>query len=304
MAILPIAEGERWAYRQAKGPLQEVTILKVTSQSGNSRVRIQFEDGESEGQAEWVFRRMLKVPWDQGEALLEHERLWESARNWGEPITDNELTAAQIILDETIDAAIAGPYSYGLLAVHDRSALEELVQIPLPGPQSPGAFEENGIQYLPWPAMRDVALVQARALPQVLLEYVERAAVELAESDSRFRQLTALDGFPRPLGLDQSREFDEERRRYLNQIRQWCGEEALGKWDEILYLRGDNARLAGLMNEALMVLEKAGRERDAKRLRRQLGYPFIPWHKRRGEPDPLGRDEESIGDSDRKSGVP
>lgn len=52
MAMLPIAEGERWAYRQAKGSLQEVTILKVTSQSGNSRVRVQFEDGESEGQAE------------------------------------------------------------------------------------------------------------------------------------------------------------------------------------------------------------------------------------------------------------
>ena len=243
MAMLPIAEGERWAYRQAKGPLQEVTILKVASQSGNCRVRIQFEDGDSEGQAEWVFRRMLKVPWDQGKALLEHERLWEAARKWGKPIASSELSAAEIVVDETIDSAVAGPHSYGLLAVHDRSALEHLVQIPLPDPHSPGAFEEDGTEYLPWPTMLEVALVQARATPQVLLEYVERAAVELAESDSQFRQLNARDGFPRPLGLDQAREFDEERRRYLNQIRQWCGQEALDKWDEVWHLRGEVERL-------------------------------------------------------------
>ena len=290
MSILLIAEGERWAYRKAKGPLQEVTILKVTSQSGNSRVRIQFEDGESEGQAEWVFRRMLKVPWDQGEALLEHERLWEAARNWGEPISDSELTAAQIILDETIDAAIAGPYSYGLLAVRDRPALVELAQIPLPGPQSLGAFEENGTEYLPWPTMREVALSRARSEPQILLECVEQEVAQLAESISRYRQAESGRGFLSAEAQTQFRESNDERKRCLNVIRQWCGQEALDKWDEIRHLRGEVERLTGVVQRALTIIEKSDNKSLAKQLRLQLGYPFIPPHKRRGVPDPLDRE--------------
>ena len=153
-----------------------------------------------------------------------------------------------------------------------------------------GAFEEDGSLYLRWPALLDVARMQAKTAPQVLLEYVEREAAVLLSQDQKHRQLEAFSALSSPHGYVQHGEYVEERRRYLNRIREWCGEDALGKWDEILYLRGDNARIAGIMNKALNVLEKAGKERDAKRLRRELGYPYIPWNKRHGIPDPLGRD--------------
>lgn len=98
MATLPIAEGEIWAYRKAKGRLKPVTILKVTSQSGTGRVRIQFQEGDSEGQAEWVHRRILKAPWDDREAFLEHERRW------------TELRQAENLIPKTdSDAAVRAP---------------------------------------------------------------------------------------------------------------------------------------------------------------------------------------------------
>lgn len=288
MAMHPIVEGERWAYRKAKGPLQEVTVLKVSSQSGNKRVRIQFEDGDVEGQTEWVARRMLQVPWVGRETFLEHEHRWAELRQAGRAIPKTDLAAADVILGETFDLDVASPHLHGLLQVGDLSALKRFMQ----GAQlhTDEAFEEDGSLYLRWPAMLDVARMQAKVAPQVLLDYVEREAVALLNEDQKDRQLEAFSALSSPPGYIEHREYVEERRRYLNRIRERCGEDALGKWDEILYLRGDNARIAGIMNKALNVLEQAGKERDAKRLRRELGYPYIPWNNRHGVPDPLGRD--------------
>lgn len=290
MATIPIADGETWAFRKGKRPLQRVTILKVTSQNGRSRVRIQFEEGELEGQAEWVHRRMLKTLWTGRQAFLEHEHRWTELRQAESTIPKTDLDAAEVILEETFDLDVASPHLHGVLRVHDLQALKTFMQgVPL---HAEGAFDEDNLLHLLWPAMLEVARLQANVVPQILLEYVEREAAELFTEDQRQRQLEAFSALSGPpsYGHAQHREFVEERRRYLNRIREWCGQDSIGKWDEIQYLRGDNARIAGLMQEALVALEKAGSDRDVKRLRRELGYPFIPWHKRLGEPDPLDRE--------------
>ena len=269
--MLPIAEGERWAYQKAGLPLQEVTVLKAPSQSGNSRVRVQFEEGEAEGQTEWVFRRMLKVPWGQREAFLRREDWWEAARLASRSIPQNEMSAAEVIISETVDPAIASAEKYGILAARNLPSVERLAGRPIK--DGADTFDEDGITFLVWPAMREVAQAMAKSDPRLILQYVENDLAELATMEQRARQLDSLKASPSPQAREQSRLFVESWRGYLNVIREWCGEESLANWDEILRLRRETAFLSRTLAEALDLMDDGGLAREAKRIRRELGYP-------------------------------
>lgn len=271
MAVESIAEGEVWAFRKAGGPLEEVTILKVVSQSGNSRVRVQFEDGPSVGQAQWVSRRMLKAPWSLGEEYLARERRWDEARKSAALVPEYEIDAAAIILDATIDGLIASDRGHGILAVRDVPALLELVS-PLDHPSFHEGFTEEGTRFLPWPAMQIIAKECARSLPSQALREIEAQASDWAEHDQHMRNLNALStwsGGERPFTKE-----DANLKRAWDLAREWCGAEAADKWVEIEQLRAENLRLAKLLAQALDALEGAGKTYQANRLRGQAGRAF------------------------------
>ncbi|ALE91799.1 hypothetical protein AOC05_04830 [Arthrobacter alpinus] len=64
-------------------PFEEVTVLEVVSQSGNRKVRIQFEDGPNGGEIQWVGRQSLKAPWNEKVAFIEieQEQGWARAKD-------------------------------------------------------------------------------------------------------------------------------------------------------------------------------------------------------------------------------
>jgi hypothetical protein len=72
--------GERWAYRaRAVDRLDEVEVVRFGSKS-SPRVLICFAAREHEGREDWVPLGRLKVPWEQQQAFLTHERRWAEVR--------------------------------------------------------------------------------------------------------------------------------------------------------------------------------------------------------------------------------
>ena len=271
MVVEPIAEGEVWAFRKASGRLEEVTILKVMSQSGNSRIRIQFEDGPSAGQVQWVSRRMLKAPWSLGEEYLARERCWDEARNRAASVPEYETDAAAIILDATVDGLIASDHGHGILKVRNMPALLELLE-PLDHPSFHEGFTEEGSRFIPWPAMQAIAKDRARSAPDQALREIEAQASDWAEHEQHLRNLNALSTWPdneRPLSKE-----DVNLQRAWGLAREWCGAEAAGMWAETEQLRAENLRLAKLLAQALDALAAAGSTYQANRLRGQAGEAF------------------------------
>lgn len=273
--MLPIAEGEHWVYRKANQPLREVIVLKVVSQSGNSRVRIQFEEGSNAGQAEWVSRRMLKVLWADKANFADRESRWHGLRQRATSIPQDDLDAAELVLEETVDPAIARAENYGLLAVFDLASLIKMTGMTTGDVQVHGSFEEDSTLYLEWPALRDVAMNRARTEPATVLEYIEREAAKRSEEDLRNRQIEALSPWSRTPNDDYYWESGEATKRAWDAAREWCGEGAMDRWAEITHLRDENTRLTRILGRALDALGEAGRDYQAKRFRREAGQGFM-----------------------------
>lgn len=268
----PIAEGEVWAYRRGRGFMEEVTVLKVVSQSGNSRVRIQFEDGPNAGQTSWVSRRMLKTRWDGKEDFLAREQRWEEARNQAASASEHELDAASLVLEAALDRAIAADHNHGILSVRNLSALlrtlESAEELPLEA-----GFTEDGTLYLPWPAMRVVAQSYAQAKPDRILREVEEQSAAWDEHQTRRRQLDALEPWLADAAPIPDRD-SQNLQRMWDLAREWCGSAAADKWREINRLREELERLTKLLEQSLLELEKAGKRYQASHLRGQAGPPF------------------------------
>lgn len=111
----PIAEGERWAFRKGQLPFEEATILKVVSQSGHRKVRVQFEDGPNAGESQWVGRPYLKAKWDERQAFVDREQRWAKAKSGRLGVPLGLTCAAALVITETMDDALACDRDNGIL---------------------------------------------------------------------------------------------------------------------------------------------------------------------------------------------
>lgn len=273
MAMEPIAEGERWAYRKGQLPFEEATILKVVSQSGHRKVRVQFEDGPNAGETQWVGRQYLKAPWLDRQAFVEREQCWARAKSqaWNEPASVRE--AAALVITETMDDALAIDRSHGILQTSNVYTLAEFAQVTPRELLSSGGFAEEGYTYLPWPIMKSVAIAKCKTAPAAVLDMIER------ETDS-WGQSAVETGYYKPLSkgtvLDLDQPFPEYETQKLawDVIRRWCGEPALEQWSELALLRAEHARLLNILENALVHLDKSGESYHAARLRGEAGRAF------------------------------
>ncbi|SEE18410.1 hypothetical protein SAMN04489740_0833 [Arthrobacter alpinus] len=273
MAMAPIAEGERWAYRRASRPFEEVSVLKVVSQSGNRKVRVQFEDGPNAGEIQWVNRQQLKVLWAQRREFLDREQRFAEAKSRVAEAQDSHLLAAGLIISESIDVTIASDHNHGILRVGDAVILADHVQISVTDLTGDACFEDGGYLYLPWPAMRTVAIAKAKIDPGIVLDMVDRDAKEW----NSVAQQTTYYAAVRPMAhqtIDHPWPEYETQKLAWNVIRGWCGEVALDRWSELDRVRQDNIRLANLLERALKQLERAGGTYHAARLRGEAGRAF------------------------------
>lgn len=268
-----IVEGERWAYRKGRLPFEEATVLKVASQSGHRKVRVQFEDGPNAGESQWVGRQYLKAKWDERQAFVDREQRWAKAKSgrWGVPL--GLACAAALVITESMDDALACDRDHGILQTNDASLLCQLLQLTESQLFVEGSFDEEGVTYLPWPAMKTVAMAKCRVNPEAVLDALERDVAFWGESADNF-------GYYKPMSSRQVIDLDEPWPEYETQkiawdiVRGWCGESALAQWTTLGRVRADNARLSEILGRALNALERAGDERTASSLRREAGRAF------------------------------
>lgn len=57
-------------------------------------------------------------------------------------------------------------------------------------------------------------------------------------------------------------------------LRQWCGEDAAGRFDELAALRAEALRSGQIAERAISALEEAGLSKIAASLKRELGVPI------------------------------
>lgn len=276
MPVQKVHEGEEWAYRKARNPFQKCRIIKAPVQGGNARIQVEFEDGPSEGQREWVARRMLKAPWAKRGEFQRIEQWWSNARARAGAIPQLELDAASLILDATMqgvgDIRDGGS---GILSTASLSALEELLGGRVDHECLNGALEDGGRSYLPWPALRDLAKVQAATNPRPILAYVENESTRAAELDAHQRQLDALAPSRPAIPSQQILDFEQATRESWDTARLWCGEDALGKWSDIGTLRDELERISGILGRTLDALDASGQKYQSRRLRREAGTAFL-----------------------------
>ena len=263
MAVEAIAEGEVWAYRKAPNPPIEVTIVKVVSQSGNAKVRIQFDDGPKAGQIEWVSRRSLKAPWARVDKFLELERRWQEFRDAGSSASRSVLDATGCIIEEVVGSGVAWGKAWGILGVKDYDALSGAVPEILPVIGGQSCITEGDIHYFAWPTARDVAKGLARTHAERLLDFVEDEAPGWFDLD---------------LASNGENGWARSMIAAFEIIRSWCGEAPTMQL-EIRALRKNNARLADYLEKTLNVLERTGDPYfgyHAKRIRNAAFREFGP----------------------------
>jgi hypothetical protein len=268
--------GEAWAYRaRADDPLVEVEVLRLGVRKP-ARVFIQFIDDEFEGLREWVPPGRLKTRWSSRADFIAREQRWTAVRASPLIYQDPGYYAAICVFDEVIDEAIATT-GYNTLSgvswIHDVEGLAQLIDVtPDVLERHPRCFREDGALIVPWPTTRLIARLAARRHPRRVLE-----CVDSDESEYRHRMLhgtstTAPDG----QALHVSSQYwartldDASNRPCWQQLRSWCGLDAVEDYDELRAARRELMRLSDLVREAATLLRAAGRAREANRLERSI----------------------------------
>lgn len=135
----------------------------------------------------------------------------------------------------------------------------------------PLAFVDRcGAYATPWP----VGLRLARRVAEV---YANAVIAAVAEEECELRY-AAVHGRTGSIGRDAYYVSPErgnwqlrERQPILDLVRQWCGREAIERFDEVAALRAEVGRLRRLIEGAAKRFEESGQPDVARRLRKELG---------------------------------
>lgn len=283
--------GEIWAYRErpyTEGwPVVPVELLQF-GPGRASKVRVRYVQGEYHGLDVWVPTVRLRVLWEEVDAWLDDERRFTAAR-------EASLDALDTVEHRAVWSVLyAYPRPDGILLDLDRSEgatvqIEDLDAVAADLGldtaalrAAPLAFvDRSGTYVAPWP----VALRLGRRVAGVYTEQVLRSiAKDEAELQDKAIHGT-VDDFRDGASLRVAPERYAERLQSIEApafalARQWCGLDAVARFDEAQALREEVVRLRALLRRAITELEEAGRPSIARRLRSQLGVaatdPYSP----------------------------
>ncbi|MFD4318971.1 hypothetical protein [Streptomyces sp. NPDC058548] len=273
--------GERWAYRVSPhhGPVSEVEVLKLGTQRP-LRVKVEFSAEEAEGRQEWVSPARLRVRWEECEAWLERERIWNDLVHDCPEDEDVDFIAATYVYDTCSSSDM---YSLersgrqaGLLHVYEPAALAERLGVqPALFTSDPRALvDDDGTITTPWPTTLDVA----RHLAAVHAEQLVEALAQAEEKESQ----RAIHGQFYPgrgsregtyISPDICIDVDRRYRPGRDLVRTWCGATAVDQHTELATLRHEVARIGRVAEAAITALRDAGQTATALRLEKQLGVP-------------------------------
>lgn len=271
---------EAWAYRaRSHDPLVEVQVLRIGT-NRPPRVFVRFVDDSFEGKEEWVPPTRLKVLWEGVDDFRAREQRWEAVCEDNPGRDSAEHYAASSVFQYVIpdDVASIGYNSdAGVASIHDTDRLTRLLGIDVEELRSsPLSFVEDETLVVPWSTTEMIVRTAARRDPEPILRHVDAEETE-------YRQKTLYGEEYRPSRRDPARHIEAAwfvqqldapyHRPCWELLREWCGQEAGERHDELAELRVEVVRIGRLAEQAIAALRDAGRGRDAERLERELGRP-------------------------------
>lgn len=261
-----------WGYRaRSRDDLAEVQIIKVGVRRPK-RVLVSFVDDTYEGLREWVPPARLKVRWAEREQFLVWEHRWQVLTSISPDYDAPELLAAESVIDGLIDPSLAETgynATRGVLIIHDAGGLAARLGVERDWLRSdPLSFDEDGRLIVSWETTLRVAQRAALREPHEILADVEHQE-HLARKDSTYGRYHAS------LKSRRSEYIEPEDCAHADAdgllpmrtlLREWCGQEPNDLHDEIIELRKEVVRVAGLMDKAIDTLRRYDLTRDANRL--------------------------------------
>jgi hypothetical protein len=264
--------GERWAYRaRAVDRLDEVEVVRFGSKSP-PRVLIRFAAPEHEGREDWVPPGRLKVPWEQQQAFLTHERRWADVRAVAYLRETAVGRAIGLVFDNLPDWEYARDgYNddTGVLMIHDVEGLLADLDLERSDLEHPLNFVDGDMLIAPWPVAEKVVRRLAERRAMTLLPLID-AEERQARRRAQFGDYAGDHHISAEICAEVDAEFAESRAV----VRQWCGQENRDRHDELVALRVEVRRLGELVEQAVSALRGCGAIRDADRIERELGVPI------------------------------
>ena len=273
--------GERWAYR-ARGvdPLVEVEIKRLGTQKP-ARVLVRFVADDAEGREEWVPPARLKVPWAEVGEYRAREARWEAVDTHPGLRDAPEEYAIDQVFRSLIAPGLATnvdryPGVTSVTDVHGLAKRLELDEAILRA--EPVAFVEDGALYVPWATTELIVRRACELFPDQILREVE-ADEDKARKEAMHGETITTSGRNRHsfyIEPEQAAKWDAEQpygKRMRDLLRQWCGDAAVERQDELAALREEVIRVDALLSEAIRTLRDAGLTEQATSLERRFGVP-------------------------------
>jgi hypothetical protein len=269
--------GEFWAYRARRiDEVVQVEVVKLGTQR-RPRVLVRWVDESFEGRQEWVPPTRLKVRWDAVAAFREHEARWDLIDALGigdEPV----YRAAEEVFYAVIDGAVARMdyRECGAGRITDSGRLAELTGLdPAVWSQCPQAFAEGADLVVPWPVTLEIVIAAALRNPSPILEIVSSGEAKAQYEAVHGHWYRGYGSRPdHTVPADICIQVDNEHGKPVRALlRQWCGDTAVARFDELAELRKEIHRVGQIAESAIELLRNSGHKQQAQQLARQLGTP-------------------------------
>lgn len=270
--------GEVWAYRsRAIDELSPVRVLKVGTKSP-PRVLIRFEDPAMEGREEWVPPARMKVLWSQVDGFRAEEARWAAVAALSPYQDSPEVNAAEEACALLVDEDIASfGYKDAHLVVHDVPGLATMAGVDegfVASDPAGFAVDDDGPLIVPWPMAVEIIKKVIQRNPNPVL-----AEVTKGEAKARYEAIhghhfssSSRNRHDYYIAPERCVEFDDEHYAPVRALlRQWAGDTAAERWDELVELRKEIKRVGGVAEAAIAALRRHGQTREADRLASQLG---------------------------------
>jgi hypothetical protein len=274
--------GQIWAYREraytVDCPVVKAEVLQLGPR-GSGKVRIRLLE-EYEGMDMWVPLVRLRVPWEEAEDWLRDEQALQAVieasvgAKGGVAYESAQLVfwsypgQAGVMLDVPSD---------GVLWITDPEAAAADLDLGMDWLLSvPSAFiDRKGEYHAPGSFAETIARRITEKYPEEVLAYIAKEEKEL--QDGAVYGTVVEYGTRKPWSYEVPPERCAERLREMRPvfdlIREWCGQPAADRYEELNRLRGEVKRLEDLVLETADRLEEAGNMQLARRLRKQVSRP-------------------------------
>jgi hypothetical protein len=133
--------------------------------------------------------------------------------------------------------------------------------------------DDDGSLVAPWAVTDRLARHVAPLVADRILAEVERDETKHRRRALYGEHYTGFDGEARYMSPEVCAELDAPWKLAHDVVRQWCGVDAVERFDELLALRDEVLRVGQIAERAIRALDAAGATEPAEELRRELGVP-------------------------------